>query len=117
VCRASLKEIVPGVVRIAVLVNTDNPVSQVAYNDAQSAARVHGIILQPLELRAESDWDRARSTLVSRRIQAIWIFDDPVTLQYSRQIADFAVGRRLPTLFPEECDAELDFPDVGPQRE
>jgi putative ABC transport system substrate-binding protein len=98
-----LKEIVPGVARIAVLVNPENPVSQVAYNDAQSAARVHGITLQPLELRTEDDWDRARSTLVSRRTQAIWIFDDPVTLQYSRQIADFAVRRKLPTLVPERA--------------
>jgi len=98
-----LKEIVPGATLIAVLVNPENPVSRVAYNDAQNAARVHGVTLQPLEIRANSDWDRARSTLASRRTHAIWVFDDPVTLQYSRQIADFAVRRKLPTLFPERA--------------
>jgi putative ABC transport system substrate-binding protein len=96
-----LKEIVPGATLIAVLLNTENPVSQVAYSDAQNAARLHGVRLQPIEIRRESDWNRARSTLASSRTHAIWVFDDPVTFQYSRQIADFAVRMKVPTLFPE----------------
>jgi putative ABC transport system substrate-binding protein len=95
-----LKELVPGVARVAVLWNPENASSVVAWRDAQQAARAEGITLRSLELRAQSDVDRALSTVGSWRAHAIWVFDDPVTLQYTPQIVRFAQKSRLPTLLP-----------------
>ena len=95
-----LKELVPNVARVAVLWNPENASSVVAWRDAQQAARAEGMTLRSLELRAQSDVDRALSTVASSRAQAIWVFDDPVTLQYTPQIVRFAQKSRLPTLLP-----------------
>jgi len=100
---AMLKEIVPAATRVAVLFNPENPSNVVAWRDAQNAARVQRLRLRSLKVRAELDLERALSTVASWRAHAVWVFDDAVTFQYTRQIVDFAVRRRLPTLFPERA--------------
>jgi ABC-type uncharacterized transport system substrate-binding protein len=95
-----LKELIPAAMRVAVLWNPENAANVVAWRDAQSAAQAKGVTLLPLELRAQSDLDHALSSVGSWRAHAIWVFDDPVTLQYTPQIALFALKRRIPTLFP-----------------
>jgi putative ABC transport system substrate-binding protein len=95
-----LKEFSPTAKQVVVVWNPENPSNAVAWKDAQSAARAQGVVLRSLELRGESDLEYKLSTIVSPRAQAVWVFDDPVTLQYARQIAHFALKSRLPTLFP-----------------
>ena len=95
-----LKELVPAATRVAVLWNPENPSSVIAWEDAQKAARAERVSLRSLELRAQSDLDRALSSAASWHAHAIWVFDDPVTLQYTPQILLFALKNRIPTLLP-----------------
>jgi ABC-type uncharacterized transport system substrate-binding protein len=95
-----LKELIPTAKRVAVLWNPENPSNLVALKQAESAAQAQGVRLRPVELRAESDLEHALATIASSGAQAVWVFDDAVTLQYARQIAHFALKSRLPTLFP-----------------
>src|SRR5690349_8756869 len=95
-----LKELIPTATRVAVLWNPENAANVVAWKDAERAARAQGVTLLSLELRAQSDLDHVLSSVASWRAHAIWVFDDPVTLQYTPQIAVFGLKRRIPTLFP-----------------
>jgi putative ABC transport system substrate-binding protein len=95
-----LRELIPTAMRVAVLWNPENASNVVAWRDAQKAARAEGVTLRSLQLRAQSDLDPALATVASWHAHAIWVFDDPVTLQYTPQIVLFALKRRLPTLLP-----------------
>jgi putative ABC transport system substrate-binding protein len=103
-----LREILPTTARVAVLLNPGNPYPYhaVSWSEAQNAARVLGLELRSLEVRAAPDLDRALSTVTSWRAQAVWMFGDPELDQYLRRILNFAARRRLPTLFDARLYAE-----------
>ena len=96
-----LKEVVPTATRVAVLLNPGNPYHAALWSEAQRAARVLGVQLRSFEVRAAPDLDRALSMVTSWRAHAVWIFGDPAILSLRRRIADFAVGRWLPTIATE----------------
>jgi putative ABC transport system substrate-binding protein len=54
-----LKEIVPGMSSVAVLLNSKNPVSQVELREMQTAARAMGLRLYPAEISTEDGLDDA----------------------------------------------------------
>jgi putative ABC transport system substrate-binding protein len=54
-----LKEILPGIFRVAILWNAANPYSALVFKEAASAARALGLELQSLEIRAPADLDGA----------------------------------------------------------
>ncbi len=54
-----IKDLVPGISRIAVLANPTNPITAVDIKAAQAAAKGLGVSLQVLEVREHNDFDRA----------------------------------------------------------
>ena len=56
-----LKELLPGMSRMAVLWNAANPYAALSFKETVSAARMLAVELQSLEVRAPADIDRARS--------------------------------------------------------
>ena len=54
-----LKEVVPGLVRVAVLVNSFNPIHAIFWRETEPAARELGFELQPVEARAPEDFEVA----------------------------------------------------------
>lgn len=82
-----LKEILPQVGRVAVVLNPDNPSNVVAWEEAQKAARGQAVKLQRLEVQRESDTDRALSAAVTLwHADAVRVFDDVVTFQYFQKL-------------------------------
>ena len=107
-----LKEIVPGLSRVAVLWNAANIVSALHIPEVEAAARTLGLQVQSLEVRGPED---VENTLLERKLLpaaisggagALFLVDDPLVMAYRMRIADFAVQNRLPATAIYENFAE-----------
>jgi putative ABC transport system substrate-binding protein len=94
-----LKEIVPGLSRVAVLWNPQDGSSTVSWREIQLPARQLGVQLHSLEVRSSDDFDKAFEEATSARAGAIAIMPDPVFVTNLKRIADLAAKNRLPSIF------------------
>jgi putative ABC transport system substrate-binding protein len=102
-----LKELLPRLARVAVLWNAANPYPARVFKEVQAAGRTLGIEVQSLEVRDPDDFDGAFQTVQRQHPDALMTVEDPLTFNYRKRIADFALGQLLPTLhgFKEDVAA------------
>jgi putative ABC transport system substrate-binding protein len=93
-----LKELLPGISRVAVLWNAANPYSALAFKDTVGAARILGIELQSLEVRAPTDIDGALEAATGQHTDALITVEDPLTVDHRGKIAEYAIRKRLPMM-------------------
>jgi putative tryptophan/tyrosine transport system substrate-binding protein len=94
-----LKEVVPGLSRVAVLWNAANPALSYPWKQTQSAAGELGISLRSLEVRDPKDIDAAFVVMAQDRPDALIVLQDALTLQHRKEIIEFAIQKRLPGMF------------------
>jgi putative ABC transport system substrate-binding protein len=94
-----LKEVVPGLSRAAVLWNAANPALAFAVRETKNAALALAVRLQFHELRELKDFEAAFATMAQQRPDALLVLQDALTLQHRKEIIDFAVQKRLPSMF------------------
>jgi putative ABC transport system substrate-binding protein len=95
-----LKELVPEIRRIAVLWNATVPAKDDDWRALRPAAQAEGIALQSRELRSQTDLAGALASIKKDRPDALLILGDPLLFTLRKEIADFAIGQRLPTMYP-----------------
>ncbi len=93
-----LQEVVPKVSRVAVLWNPDNAYIALVMKETEAAARVLGVRLESLEVRAPDDFERAFQVATRRRAGALLVLDDFLTVLHHTRIAALAVKSRLPSM-------------------
>ena len=93
-----LKEVVPGLTRLAVLWNSDNPVSKPELKEVEAAAHSSGLQLQSVSMAKPSDLARAFSSMRANRAQALIVLSDAMFFGNRKQIADLAAANQLPTI-------------------
>jgi len=94
-----LKEILPRLVRVAVLWNPANPPKVVEWKETQVAATRLGLKLQSLEVRRPSDFDGAFAIAQKERAEALIMLADPLITSNRKRIVDFASRSRLPSTY------------------
>src|SRR5262249_40009316 len=94
-----LKEIVSSLSRTAELWNSANPANPLAWRETQGAARALGMTLQSHEVQGPQDFEVAFARMAEERSDALFVPDDAMTIQYRREIAEFAIQKRLPSVF------------------
>jgi putative ABC transport system substrate-binding protein len=94
-----LKEMLPALSRVAVLWNAANPYPALVFRETESAARKLGIEVHSVEVRAPGDFDGALETAVRQHASALITVEDPLTMNYRNQIAEFAAKNRLPAIY------------------
>ena len=94
-----LKEVVPRLSRTAVLWNSANPANALAWEETQGAARALGVTLQSHEVQGPKDFEVAFARMGEEHPDALFVLDDALTQQYRKEIADFAMQKRLPSVF------------------
>jgi len=94
-----LKEVVPGVSRVAVLWNAANPFTVLNMRETEAAARTLGLHVQSLEVRGLDDFDNALPAAIRGRAGALIVVDDPLTCLHRERLGDFAAKNRLPTMY------------------
>jgi ABC-type uncharacterized transport system substrate-binding protein len=92
-----LREIVPDLRRLAIMVNVGNPGSLMDMREAQAAARTLGLMVTTCEIRQAEDIAPAFETLKGRA-DAIYVSPDPLINANRTRINILAVGARLPTM-------------------
>jgi putative ABC transport system substrate-binding protein len=95
-----LKEIVPGLSRIAVLSNPTNPSHAIELKAIEVAAKTLGVALQLLEARGPEDFESVFQAAASGRAGALFLLADPLTTTAHRaRLATLAARSRLPSMY------------------
>ena len=94
-----LKEIVPGMSSVAVLLNNKNPGSQVELREMQTAARAMGLLLYPAEISTEDGLDDAFTAMNKADVQALIVLTDPILFSQRKRTVDLANRNRLPAVY------------------
>ena len=95
-----LREVVPGLSRVAFLWNPDVRGAVLDYKETEGAARSLGLHLQSVEASRAENLERAFSAITKERAQVL-IFPTPNPVGFANrgQIASFAQKNRLPSMF------------------
>jgi ABC-type uncharacterized transport system substrate-binding protein len=94
-----LKEVIPGLSRMEVLWNGANPANSLAWRQTQDAAVALGVALQPHAVQGPNDLELAFALMAQERSDALFVLEDALIIQYLKRIVEFAIEKRLPTVF------------------
>ena len=92
-----LREVVPGLRRLAIMANVGNPASVLEMGEAQATARTLGLEVTTSEIRRAEDIAPAFEALKDRA-DALYLCPDPLMNTNRTRINILAVGARLPTM-------------------
>jgi putative ABC transport system substrate-binding protein len=93
-----LKELLPRMSRVAVLWNAANPYPALVFKETERAAQTWGIEVQSLEVQEPNDFGHAFEAAERHQPDALIMVEDPLTIDFRKQIADFALTHRLPAM-------------------
>jgi len=92
-----LREVVPGLGRLAILANVGNPNAVLEMGEVQTAARTIGLEVITLEIRRGEDIAPAFKALKGRA-EALYVVIDPLVNTHRISINTFALVAGLPTM-------------------
>ena len=92
-----LREVVPGLGRLAIIANVSNPAVVLELDEVQAAARTLGLEVAISEVRRVDDIAYAFDALKGRA-DALYVCADPLTYTNRIRINTLALGMRLPTM-------------------
>ena len=103
---ALLHELVPGAVRVAVLVNPANVASEPTLQNAQEAARTMGLQAQVLKAATMSEIDTAFAAMAQDRSDALFVAADSFFGGRREQIVTLAARYRIPATYADRESVE-----------
>jgi len=92
-----LRELMPGIRRLAIMGNVDNPVSVLEMREIGAACAALGLEADALEIRRTADIVPAFEAL-KRGAEALYVQADPLVIANQIRINTLALGMRLPTM-------------------
>ena len=102
-----LLEIAPGIRRLGVVHNPDNPGGALLLRQTEEAVRALGLELQVVHARAPKEFEIAFVQLSASGTKGVVLLADPSLIQHAGKIAELAQQAQLPTAFQrrENVDA------------
>ena len=94
-----LRQLVPTVSRLAVLVNPAYPVSKSTVRDVTAAAPAMGFRVRVFEASTGGEIDAAFATLVREKYDAIFVGGDPFYTSVRAQLVDLTARHAIPATF------------------
>ena len=94
-----LKEIAPGLRRIAMLWNAADVAMTLRYQASETAAKAMGIVVQPLGVRGPDDFEQAFAAMNREMPDAILVVSDWLTAPNTKRVIEFAATHRLPAIY------------------
>jgi putative ABC transport system substrate-binding protein len=101
-----LQEAVPGLARVAVLIDAESPNRQVLLDEHEAAARGLGVQLLPLEVRSPDEFVGAFQAVTQGQAQALIIAQSALFFTQRARLAELALASRLPTMSGDTGYAE-----------
>ena len=103
-----LKDLIPGIGRVAVLSNATNPGVAVAIRYAETAAKTAGLTLDTIQIHEASDLETALPALSGLHPDAALVIGDTQLLAQRQRIVEFMMVNRLPAIY-----AHREFAEAG----
>jgi ABC-type uncharacterized transport system substrate-binding protein len=94
-----LKEIVPTLSSVAVLLNINNPLSQIELKEMLTAAQVTGLQLHTVEISTEDGLEDAFMAMNKTAAHALVVLTDPILFSQRKRTVEFANRKRLPAVY------------------
>ena len=94
-----LREVVPDLRRLAIIVNVGNPETVTEMGEVQAAARTFGFEVAPLAIQRSEDIAPGFDALKAKA-DALYVVGDPLVLANATSIITLALSERLPAIFP-----------------
>jgi putative ABC transport system substrate-binding protein len=100
-------ELVPGMKRVGVVHNRNNPYATMALRETEDAARKLNMQVEVVNAQTFDEFDRAFAQLSAESVGGVVVLPDATVIEHSRSIAELAQSARLPTAFQrrENVDA------------
>ena len=111
-----LKEVVPRLFSVGVILNPANPQPKIELKEVEAAARALGVQIRPIQISAESSLQNSFESISrDRSVQAVIVLTDALLYNHRKQIATLAAAHQLPTMyFFREFVAEGGLMSYGP---
>jgi putative tryptophan/tyrosine transport system substrate-binding protein len=95
-----LKEVVPRLSSVGVILNPANPQPKIELKEIEAAAHALGVQIRPIQISAESSLQNSFES-ISRdgSVQAVIVLTDALLYNHRKQIASLAAANRLPTMY------------------
>ena len=93
-----LKEIIPGLRRVAIIANPEHPGEQLERRYSEEAAQRLGFTIDHFATRNRSELDSAFTSIAAIPVQAISVFADGFAIQNRQRIVDFGISRGMPVI-------------------
>src|SRR4029453_15358442 len=93
-----IKEAVPTLTRVAVLVNPSNPSHLIALAEMESTAGALGVELAPIKVKARDDIAAAIAGAAAQRAPALVAIEDALFVSNARQFEEVALQNGLPMI-------------------
>jgi len=114
-----LREVVPGLHRLAIMANVGSPAGVLQMGEAQAAARGLGIEVARVEIRQAEDIGPAIEA-VRAHVEALYVANDPLVATHMARITAVTMAARLPTMYGSREYVEMgglisyapSFPDL-----
>ena len=97
-----LRDTVPPLKRVAVLLDRDNPGLQPYIRASEKAAVAMGIQMPLLDTRTVADLEAALARIVRERPDALYVVMGGTNFEHSAQIIEFAARQRLPAIYTDK---------------
>jgi putative ABC transport system substrate-binding protein len=94
-----LRDFVPKIASIGLLVNPNNPNAAVQTKEMQAATTALGLHLHVLSAGSQSDFDNAFATLVQERTDALVVSADPFFFSHRDQVVALALRYSMPAVY------------------
>ena len=93
-----LKEVLPALKRVAVLMNDANPANVVTFEAMTRAARTVGVDVVQVVAQSANDFDAAFTRIARVRAEALSLYEDPLFVAKAAELAALAERQRLPSI-------------------
>lgn len=97
-----LRELVPSVTVVALLVKADNPNAESAVRDVQEAARLLRLAFHPLRAQTATDIDTPFASLAQQQVGALLVSADPFFTSRHDDFARLAARYKIPAIYPAQ---------------
>src|SRR3974390_1012026 len=100
-------ELVPGMKRVGVVRNPNNPAVTMALRETEGAVRKLNMQVEVVDAQTSDEFERAFAQLRAKSADGVVLFGDQTVIEHSRRIAELEQSARLPTAFQrrENVDA------------
>jgi putative ABC transport system substrate-binding protein len=96
-----LKEAIPGITRVALLLNPGSPRRARQLQETEGAVKAFSLQLRVHNVRDPEDLPKTFSTMVSERVNALIVPIDAMFLNQRSRIVGLAAGSRLPSIYDQ----------------